>query len=89
MSKAQAETRPLFDIDRRYSWRYADDRLHLTDEASATLMVNGELAGRLADGLQMMEMAGIYMQPVLSLMWHAAAAGSAGLIYPDHEARHD
>lgn len=74
---------PLFEIDRRYRWSYADDRLLLTDVTNATLAVNGELAGRIADGLQMLETAGIYMQPVLSLAWHLAAAGSAGLICPE------
>ncbi len=81
--------RPLFDADRRYSWHYADDRLYITDETSATLIVNGELTGRLADALQMFEMAGFYMQPILSIVWHTAAAGSAGLIYPDEEVSHD
>lgn len=81
--------KPLFDIDRRYSWRYADDRLYITDDANATLIVNGELAGRIADALQMFEVAGFYMPPILSLLWHAAAAGSAGLIYPDEEVSHD
>lgn len=88
----QADTekgRPLFDVERRYSWRYADDRLHVTDDANATLIVNGELAGRIADALQALEMAGLHMQPILSILWHAAAAGSAGLIYPEHEASHD
>jgi len=81
--------RPLFDMERRYSWRYADDRLHVTDDANATLIVNGELAGRIADALQALEMAGLHMQPILSILWHAAAAGGAGLIYPEHEASHD
>jgi len=81
--------RPLFDADRRYSWRYADDRLHITDEANATLIVNGDLAGRIADALQALEMAGLHMQPILSILWHAAAAGGAGLIYPEHEVSHD
>ncbi|HCX68569.1 hypothetical protein [Parvibaculum sp.] len=76
---------PLFDIESRYHWRYADDCLHLADEANTTLEVHGDLAGRLADGLQMLETAGVYMQPVLSLLWHTAAAGSAGLIVPQHE----
>lgn len=81
--------RPLFDVERRYSWRYADDRLRVTDDANATLIVNGELAGRIADALQALEMAGLHMQPILSILWHAAAAGGAGLIYPDEEASHD
>lgn len=81
--------RPLFDVERRYSWRYADDRLHVTDDANATLIVNGELAGRIADALQALGMAGLHMQPILSILWHAAAAGGAGLIYPDEEVSHD
>jgi hypothetical protein len=83
------DDRPLFDADRRYSWRYADDRLRVTDETNATLIVNGDLAGRIADALQALEMAGLHMQPILSILWHAAAAGGAGLIYPEHEVSHD
>ncbi|MFN4229815.1 hypothetical protein [Parvibaculum sp.] len=83
---------PLFDIESRYRWRYADDCLQLTDAAipasagtGATLELHGHLAGRMADALQMLETAGVYMQPVLSLVWHTAAAGAAGLIVPSHE----
>lgn len=74
---------PLFTIDRRFIWSYADDRLSITDVTNATLVINGELAGRIADGLQAMETAGLYMQPILSAAWHIAAAGSAGLICPE------
>lgn len=80
---------PLFEIDSRYSWRYADDRLRMTDAANATLIVTGDLAGRIADALQALEMAGLHMQPILSIVWHVGAAGSAGLIYPEHEVSHD
>lgn len=74
---------PLFTIDRRYRWAYADDRLAVTDVTNATLILNGELAGRIADGLQRMELEGHDIQQVLSLVWHTAAAGSAGLICPE------
>lgn len=76
---------PLFDIESRYRWHYADDCLRVSDAANATLEIHGELAGRMADGLQMLETAGVYMQPILSLVWHTAAAGAAGLIVPGHE----
>ena len=74
---------PLFTTEPRFQWSYADDWLSITDVTNATLVINGELAGRIADGLQAMWHSGLYMQPVLSLIWHTAAAGSAGLICPE------
>ncbi|MDP1628832.1 hypothetical protein [Parvibaculum sp.] len=86
-------TEPLFEIDRRFTWAYAGDVLTVTDAATpafagagAAMQLHGDLAGRIADGLQHMEMAGTHMPPVLSLLWHALAAGAAGLVVPAHEA---